>query len=78
MIFNWGFYAEDLNYVQVVTEFFEVMSDLLLMRLQLLENSGFNMTNIMLYGHSVGGHICINAALKLGKRKIGMIDGECS
>jgi pimeloyl-ACP methyl ester carboxylesterase len=74
--FDWGFYSDDVNYVKVVEHNFEVASDLLLNRLKILETSGYNMRQVLLYGHSLGAHMSVNAALKLGKCKIGMIDGE--
>lgn len=76
MIVNWGFFAEDLDYMKVVEEFFPTLSDVLASRLQMLENEGFPMNQVILYGHSVGGHLCINAGLKLGYQKIGQIDSE--
>lgn len=41
-----------------------------------MEAEGIDPANIFMYGHSLGARMVVDAALKFGPGKIGMIDGK--
>jgi uncharacterized membrane protein len=43
-----------------------------------MEAEGIDPAKIFMYGHSLGARMVIDAAIKFGTQKIGMIDGEGS
>lgn len=71
---NWSFYAGNLNYPQIVAVDFKGVSAALLRRLQALEADGFDPDNWILYGHSLGARMVVDAGTNFGPGRIANVD----
>lgn len=73
---DWGTFADITNYDKIVRVHFPRVSAVLTKRLKQLEAEGVSPDDIYMYGHSLGARLVIDAGLKFGERKIGLIDGD--
>lgn len=63
------------DYFKTLSNWLKV-SHIVTKKLRDLESEGIQPENIFMYGFSLGARIVIDSAIRFGKRKIGMIDGE--
>lgn len=75
-VVSWGAFADIANYEKIVRVHFPRVSAVLTNRLKQLEEEGVSADNIYMYGHSLGARVVIDAGLRFGERKIGLIDGK--
>lgn len=76
VIVDWGKYSNNLDYVHVVENFWQPVTNIVKRRVEIIEKEGFNLENVLLYGHSLGAWMAIDVGLQIGEGKIGNIDGE--
>lgn len=74
---NWGRFSDIADYSKIVRDYFYKASAVVVKKLRQLESEGVSPDNIYMYGHSLGARMVIEAGLRFGERRIGLIDGEC-
>lgn len=74
---NWGRFSDITDYSKIVRDHFTKASAVVVKKLRQLESEGVSSDNIYMYGHSLGARMVIEAGLRFGERRIGLIDGEC-
>lgn len=72
---DWGYYAGDENYYEITLVTFKGVANAFVRRLQDLEADKCNPDNWILYGHSLGGRLVIEAGTQNGGR-ISNVDGK--
>lgn len=76
IIFNWGTLSDHVNYFKVVNRNWPIALAILLSRLMDLTSQGYLAENILLYGHSLGARMVVEAGLQFGEGRISQIDGK--
>lgn len=72
---DYSFFAMEENYFRLVKHF-DALSDVLTVKLQDLETSGYRPDDMHLFGFSFGGQLVVEAGKRFGVRRIKSIDGE--
>lgn len=82
IIVNWGFYSNNYDYNSVVYEHFDNVVAVIKNRIIKVNEAGFLFEKMLLYGHSIGAWIAIEAGLLINdedsNKKIKYIDGMFS
>lgn len=73
---NWGYYALNMNYYGITLMTFNGVADSFLRRLRDLETDNFIPALWILYGHSLGGRLVIEAGVNFGTGKIANVEGK--
>jgi hypothetical protein len=72
---NWGVYSNILNYVEIVENYWKPVANIVKHRVEMIEREGFQLQNLLIYGHSLGAWMAIDVGIEIGEGKIGYIDG---
>lgn len=75
IVLNWGKYSDNPIYQFVVMNSWKGVADSLASRLFRLEAEGVSGDNMLLYGHSLGARMVVDAGTALGGR-IANVDGK--
>lgn len=73
--FNYSACIDNENYFQALEDW-PSASAVITQKLIQIESEGFLPDNMLLYGHSLGAWVFIDAAINFGPQKVGLIDGE--
>lgn len=66
---NWAYYADNLNYPDVVANDYPGVLNALIARVNSLYGYGYDPNNWLFYGHSLGAQMVIDCGIAFGPGK---------